>query len=91
MPSTTFDEMTARFAAEPTHRQVKLAVKPVDLSIKGLLDRIQTLAAAAQQRGDITAADFDEIKAAAAKLRSVFTRVDESHLIRQAQRPTPAR
>jgi hypothetical protein len=87
MPSHTFDEMTARIAAEPTHREVKIPLKPIDLSIKGVLDRIQTLAADAHQRGDIAAADFEEIKTAAAKLRGVFTRVDESHLIRRAQHP----
>jgi hypothetical protein len=87
MPSNAFDEMTARIAVEPTHREVKLAVKPVDLSIKGLMDRIQMLATEAQQRGDITAADLDEIKIATVKLRAVFTRVDESHLIRRVQRP----
>lgn len=89
MPSNTFDEMTARIAHEPTHREVKVAIKPIDLSIKGLLDRIQTLAADAHQRGDIAAPDFEEIKASAAKLRGVFTRVDEAHLIRRVPRPMP--
>ncbi|HEX3475495.1 MAG TPA: hypothetical protein VHT91_10765 [Kofleriaceae bacterium] len=81
--------MTARIAQEPTHREVKVAIKPIDLSIKGILDRVQSLAADAHQRGDITPADLDEIKTSAAKLRAVFTRVDESHLIRRVPRPMP--
>lgn len=87
MSLNAFDEMTARIASEPTHREVKVAIRGVDLSLKGILDRIQTLAQEAQQRGDITAADLDEIKTSTVKLRAVFTRVDESHIIRRVPRP----
>jgi hypothetical protein len=85
--ATTFDELTARIANEPAHREINVPLRVGDFSIKGMLDRIQSLATEAHQRGDIQAADLDEIKLSAVKLRAVFTRIDEAHVIRRVERP----
>ncbi len=85
----SFAEVAARIASQPAHVEVKVRKLQLDLSLKGILGRVQALAEQAHQRGELGRQESQNIQAAAEGLRSALDRIDETTLTRGSRVKKP--
>jgi hypothetical protein len=73
----------------PTSRPPINVTVSLDLSLAGILTRLQDLAQQAQQRGEAVAADVQQIHDVSEALKGVVARVGENVLLRPLQQEPP--
>jgi hypothetical protein len=72
----TFAEAMARIAREPAHVDIPVRKIELDLSLPGILARVQFLANEAHKKGDIVSEHLQEITAAADQLKAAVAKLD---------------
>ena len=93
-PSSEDFEQTIRgFAAQPTHVQVETRKIQLDLSLTGIIHRVQQIIDQGHAHGAIPAPEHAEMASALEKFRSALSRVDEAELLftLQPRRPGSSR
>jgi hypothetical protein len=77
-----FDDSVARIKAEPADITVKVKQIELDLTLPGILARVQFLANEAHQKGDLLEAHFKEIIDSADKPKNAVSRLDPRQLLK---------
>jgi hypothetical protein len=76
----TFAESMARIAREPAHIDIPVKKIELDLSLGGILARVQFLANEAHKKGNIVAEHLQEITDAADKLKAAVAKLDPKQI-----------
>jgi hypothetical protein len=78
-----FDEQVTRIQAEPVEIDAPVKKIQIDLSLQGILARVQFLAGEAHKKGDLLEDQFKEIMSTADKLKNAVSRFDPKQLLRK--------
>jgi hypothetical protein len=78
----SFAEAVARIAAEPADVEVPVKKIELDLSLPGILARVQFLAGEAHKKGDLVEEHFKEIMTGADRLKNAVSRLDPRQLLK---------
>ena len=78
----TFAEAAARIAKEPAEVTVPVKKIELDLSLPGILARVQFLAEQAHQNGSLVEDKFKEIVGAVDKLKSAVVHLDPRQILK---------
>jgi hypothetical protein len=76
-----FAATVARIQSEPADIQVPVKKIELDLSLPGILARVQVLASEAHKKGDIVEERFKEIVATVDKLKDAVAELDPRQLL----------
>jgi hypothetical protein len=78
----TFAEASARIAQEPVEVSVPVKKIELDLSLPGILARVQFLAEQAHSSGNLVEDKFKEIVSAVDKLKSAVVHLDPRQILK---------
>ena len=78
----TFAEASARIALEPVEVSVPVKKIELDLSLPGILARVQFLAEQAHSSGNLVEDKFKEIVSAVDKLKSAVVHLDPRQILK---------
>jgi hypothetical protein len=84
MANTTnesFQQAVERISKEPSHVEVPVKKIELDLSLPGILARVQFLAGEAHKKGNLVEDKFKEIMAAADRLKDAVSHLDPKQLL----------